>query len=264
MMNVQETPSTIGNGKRCQQYLDVRSISQIDLWIMITVTMLKSMWSGSSRSLGAGGEVVGTPGKVGTSTPFTDFVLSRLPDEGSQKLFALSFGEHLRRDADALELDFDDVYKWLGIDSKDSALRLLKREFSSAEYASHVRAETKPGFVVHRYWAGTDDGEVGGMTSVSHEAKGRQGSGESGRGKKRDASQQNRSPHKRELTMGSQKLRLHITCVFVFLTLAYNTTQLFRRVHLHCHTCRLTKQGVSHAPLRIFKRNLVSPIKPVS
>ena len=105
---------------------------------MITVTMLKSMWSGSSGSQGARGEVAGTTGKVGNCTPFTDFVLSSLPDEESQKSFALSFGEYLRRDADALEIDFDDVYRWLGIDRKDSALRLLKREFSSAECAFHI------------------------------------------------------------------------------------------------------------------------------
>ena len=95
---------------------------------MTTVMMLKSMWSGSSGSQGARGEVAGTTGKVGNCTPFTDFVLSRLPDEESQKLFALSFGEHLRRDADALEIDFDEVFKWLGIDIKANAQRLLKRE----------------------------------------------------------------------------------------------------------------------------------------
>ena len=69
-------------------------------------------------------------------TPFTDFVLSHLPDEQSQKLFARSssFGEHLRHDPDALDIDFDDVFKWLGIDRKDNALRLLKREFPSNEY----------------------------------------------------------------------------------------------------------------------------------
>ena len=64
-------------------------------------------------------------------------MLSRLPDE-SQKLFAMSFGEHLHHDPDAIEIDFDNVFKWLGMNRKDSALRLLKREFSSAEYASHT------------------------------------------------------------------------------------------------------------------------------
>ena len=80
------------------------------------------------------GPVVATGSTGQPATPFTDFVLSRLPDEESQKLFALSFGEHLRRDPDALEIDFDDVYRWLGIDRKGNALRLLKREFSTGEY----------------------------------------------------------------------------------------------------------------------------------
>lgn len=78
-----------------------------------------------------------TPSSAQPATPFTDFVLSRLPDE-SQKLFAMSFGEHLHHDPDAIEIDFDNVFKWLGMNRKDSALRLLKREFSSAEYASHT------------------------------------------------------------------------------------------------------------------------------
>ena len=69
-----------------------------------------------------------------TGTPFTDFVLSRLPDEESQKLFALSFGEHLRRDPDALDLNFEDVHHWLGIPLKANALRLLKRELNAEEY----------------------------------------------------------------------------------------------------------------------------------
>ena len=77
------------------------------------------------------------PVSAPSPTPFTDFILARIPDEETQKLFALSFGEHLKRDPDALEIDFDDVYRWLGIDRKDSALRLLKREFSSNEYIVH-------------------------------------------------------------------------------------------------------------------------------
>jgi hypothetical protein len=105
----------------------VRLFFQRYLWVIVTVMMLKSMWSGSSRSQGARGDVVGTTGKVGDCTPFTDFVLSRLPDEESQKLFAVSFGEHLRHDPDAVDIDFDDVYRWLGIDIKANALRLLKR-----------------------------------------------------------------------------------------------------------------------------------------
>ena len=113
--------------------------------MIITVTMLKSMWSGSSGSEGARGEVTVSTGSVRNRTPFTDFVLSRLPDEESQKLFALSFGEHLRRDADALEIDFDDVYKWLGMDLKASAIRLLKREFLSSEYLLNRNVEKSNG-----------------------------------------------------------------------------------------------------------------------
>ena len=84
-----------------------------------------------------------------TGTPFTDFVLSRLPDEESQKLFALSFGEHLRRDPDALEIDFDDVYTWLGMGLKASALRLLKREIAEAEMVIN-RSVDNPGSAVGR------------------------------------------------------------------------------------------------------------------
>jgi len=69
-----------------------------------------------------------------TGTPFTDFVLSRLPDEVSQKLFALSFGEHIHHDPDALDINFDDVHHWLGIPLKANALRLLKRELNTEEY----------------------------------------------------------------------------------------------------------------------------------
>ncbi len=89
--------------------------------------------------------VQNAPVSAPSPTPFTDFVLARIPDEETQKLFALSFGEHLRRDPDALEIDFDDVYRWLGIDRKDSALRLLKREFSSDEYVFHSDVELNSG-----------------------------------------------------------------------------------------------------------------------
>ena len=78
--------------------------------------------------------VQNAPVSAPSPTPFTDVVLARIPDEETQKLFALSFGEHLRRDADALEIDFDDVYRWLGVDRKDNAVRLLKKELNSDEY----------------------------------------------------------------------------------------------------------------------------------
>ena len=85
------------------------------------------------------------PVSAPSPTPFTDFVLARIPDEETQKLFALSFGEHLRRDPDALEIDFDDVYRWLGMDLKASALRLLKREFSTDEYLFNRNVENSGG-----------------------------------------------------------------------------------------------------------------------
>ena len=110
---------------------------------MITVMMLKSRWSCSSRSQGARGEVVETTGKVGVCTPFTDFVLSRLPDEELQKLFALSFGEHLRRDPDAVDIEFDDVYRWPSFDVKANAPRLLKREVNAEEYLFIIRDDEK-------------------------------------------------------------------------------------------------------------------------
>ena len=110
--------------------------------------MLTSLWHSTTSSSTARHDVTSSapspstsPGQVSSpksstqpATPFTDFVLSRLHDEESQKLFALSFGEHLHHDPDALEIDFDDVHKWLGIPLKANALRLLKRELNSEEY----------------------------------------------------------------------------------------------------------------------------------
>jgi hypothetical protein len=58
------------------------------------------------------------PVSAPSPTPFTDFVLARIPDEETQKLFALSFGDYLKRDPDAQDIDFDDVYRWLGIPLK--------------------------------------------------------------------------------------------------------------------------------------------------
>lgn len=84
----------------------------------------------SSDTLAGGASL----GSTQTATPFTDFVISRISDEDSRKLFALTFGEHLRHDPDALEIDFDDVHKWLGIPLKANAVRLLKRELNAEEY----------------------------------------------------------------------------------------------------------------------------------
>jgi len=102
-------------------------------------TMLSTLWHSATSSSSARQDVANsefssnsvprqlpnTQNSAQAGTPFTDFVLSRLPNEDSQKLFALSFGEHLRHDPDAREIDFDDVYKWLGIPLKANALRLL-------------------------------------------------------------------------------------------------------------------------------------------
>ena len=103
--------------------------------------MLTSLWnratharSSSPAPTHSSAAVHNAPVSASSPTPFTTYVLSRIPDEESQKLFALSFGECLRRDPDALEINFDEVHRWLGFDSKDNAVRLLKREIPDSEY----------------------------------------------------------------------------------------------------------------------------------
>lgn len=55
--------------------------------------------------------------------------LRSLPDGEPQKVIAISFRRlHLRRDAGALDIDLDEVYRRLGMDRKDSAIRLLNRK----------------------------------------------------------------------------------------------------------------------------------------
>ena len=93
------------------------------------------MTSSAPSSSTSAEEVSAIPSTAQPGTPFTDFVLSRLPDEESQKLFAASFGEHLRHDSDALAIHLDHVYKWLGYDRKDNTVRLLKKEIPDGEYA---------------------------------------------------------------------------------------------------------------------------------
>ncbi len=121
--------------------------------------MLTSLWHSATSSSSArqdvtssapssstsAGQVSASPRTAQPGTPFTEFVLARIPDEETQKLFALSFGEHLRRDPDALEIDFDDVYKWLGMELKASAIRLLKREFPTEEYLFNRDVENSGG-----------------------------------------------------------------------------------------------------------------------
>ena len=120
-------------------------------------TMLSTLWQSASGFSSATRDVTNSAPSSGrlvestispsaqTGTPFTDFVLARIPNEETQKLFALSFGEHLKRDPDALEIDFDDVYRWLGMDLKASALRLLMREFSTDEYLFNRNVENSGG-----------------------------------------------------------------------------------------------------------------------
>ena len=99
----------------------------------------RAVLSPGSSSSNSSGLTPASSGSTQAARPFTDFVLSRLPDEDSQKLFALSFGEHIRHDPDALDINFDDVYHWIGIPLKANALRLLKREFNAEGIPFHPR-----------------------------------------------------------------------------------------------------------------------------
>ena len=63
---------------------------------------------------------------VNQCTPFTQFVLDRLSNDDAQHIFVWSFAEHVRQDPDAKVIDFGQVFKWLGFDRKDNAVRLLR------------------------------------------------------------------------------------------------------------------------------------------
>ena len=131
----------------CVQQLRLNTESSLHA-LITSGTMLSTLWNSATNSPLAGLAVpspapsssispVASPASFNlaeTGTPFTDFVLSRLPDEDSQKLFALSFSEHIRHDPDAPDLNFEDVHHWLGIPLKANALRLLKRELNAEEY----------------------------------------------------------------------------------------------------------------------------------
>ena len=82
-----------------------------NLWHSATSSTLarRAVLSPSSSSSNSSESTLASSGSTQAATPFTDFVLSRLPDEDSQKLFALSFGEHICHDPDALDINFDDV-----------------------------------------------------------------------------------------------------------------------------------------------------------
>ena len=83
--------------------------------------------------------IIELPSSSDTSdqTPFTKYVLSRVSNE-EQHLFVISFAEQVKRDPDAKIIDFDTIFRWLGYDRKDSALRLLKREFAESDYDVHT------------------------------------------------------------------------------------------------------------------------------
>ena len=76
---------------------------------------------------------------VNANTPFTEFVLSRISQDDPHRLFVMSFAEHVRADPDAKVIDFNDVFRWIGYDRKDSAVRLLKRELNESEYIFYVK-----------------------------------------------------------------------------------------------------------------------------
>ena len=67
---------------------------------------------------------------AGSDTPFKDFLLSYLTDSTQQRLFAFKFADQNHRDGNALVIDLEDVYIWLGHARQDHAVRHLKNEFS--------------------------------------------------------------------------------------------------------------------------------------
>ena len=140
--------------------------------------MLTTLWNRATHSRSSSPspttsstEVVNAAVSAPSPTPFTDFVLARIPDEETQKLFALSFGEYLKRDPDALEIDFDDVYRWLGMELKASALRLLKREFSTNEYLFNRNVENSGGRPKDVYKISFNQFEELMISAQTHEGK---------------------------------------------------------------------------------------------
>ena len=71
---------------------------------------------------------------TGSDTPFKDFLLSYLTDSTQQRLFAFTFADQIHRDRNALVVDFEDVYIWLGHTRRDDAVRLLETELNEGEY----------------------------------------------------------------------------------------------------------------------------------
>ena len=78
---------------------------------------------------------VSTTWSLDTDTPFKDFLLSYLTDSTQQRLFAFTFADQIHRDRNALVLDLEDVYIWLGHSHRHHAVRHLKNEFRDSEYS---------------------------------------------------------------------------------------------------------------------------------
>lgn len=81
----------------------------------------------------------GTPSIANTSsspvvskTPLTDFICSRLEGDYLQ-LFALMFAEAVKNDRHAKVVLFESVYKFLGYDRYDNAVRQLRKAFKESE-----------------------------------------------------------------------------------------------------------------------------------
>ena len=50
----------------------------------------------------------------GNDTPFKDFLLSYMTDSTQQRLFAFTFADQIHHDRNALVIDLENVYVWLG------------------------------------------------------------------------------------------------------------------------------------------------------
>ncbi len=74
-------------------------------------------------------QTVSTTWSFDTDTPFKYFLLSYLTDSTQQRIFAFTFADQIHRDRNALVVDLEDVYIWLGHARRDHAVRHLKNEF---------------------------------------------------------------------------------------------------------------------------------------
>ena len=89
-------------------------------------------------------QTVSTTWSMGTGTPFKDFLLSYLTDSAQQRLFAFTFADQIHRDRNALVIDLEDVYIWLGHSHRHHAVRHLKNESKDSDY-SYIPGVTTSG-----------------------------------------------------------------------------------------------------------------------